>query len=226
MVSRTIAVLMISYFIVSCSSSTADRPTDGGLSQPPDSSYYFVFLNTNPERPVLTPDSAAVLQSLHMATIGELYTEGKLDLAGPFNGGGGIFVLKAPDSTTARSYLNGDAAVMAGRFIIELLPFQVSAGGLCKIPADNEMVQYGFLRFKEKMEGMAADNPDQRAVLYESGELLFSGWFNESDAGIMIVRSNADSLLQAIAAAHPGVSNGHLSAEIRQLWVGRGIFCE
>jgi len=135
-------------------------------------------------------------------------------------------VLKAPDSTSAWGYLRGDAAVMAGRFNIELLPFEVSAGGLCKIPADNEMVQYGFLRFREKTDGVAADNPDQRTALYESGELLFSGWFDSSDAGIMIVRSNADSLLQSMAAAHPGVSNGHLAAEIRLLWVGQGIFCE
>jgi hypothetical protein len=88
------------------------------------------------------------------------------------------------------------------------------------------MVQYGFIRFKEKVGGVAADNPDQRMALQESGELLFSGWFGDTDSGIMVVRSNVDSLLQSMASAHPGVSNGHLAAEIRQLWVGQGIFCE
>jgi uncharacterized protein YciI len=226
MVTRLIATLLMAWFVSSCSNSGSDLAADADQTLPSDSSYFFVFLNTNPDRPVISDDSAAVLQSLHMDNIVKLYNEGKLDLAGPFMGGGGIFVLKAPDSTSAWGYLRGDAAVMAGRFNIELLPLEVSAGGLCKIPADNEMVQYGFLRFREKTDGVAADNPDQRMALYESGELLFSGWFDDSDAGIMIVRSNADSLLQTMASAHPGVSNGHLSAEIRQLWVGQGIFCE
>jgi len=226
MVTRLIATLLVVWFISSCSNNGSDLASEVDQTVPSDSSYFFVFLNTNPDRPIISQDSASALQALHMENIGRLYNEGKLDLAGPFNGGGGIFVLKAPDSTSAWSYLRGDAAVMAGRFNIELLPFEVSAGGLCNIPADNEMVQYGFLRFREKLDGVAADNPDQRLALYESGELLFSGWFNDSDAGIMVVRSNVDSLLQSMAAAHPGVSNGHLSAEIRQLWVGQGIFCE
>ncbi len=226
MLSKMCAVLLTALIIASCTSTADDSTTAGDAAFPLDSSYYFVFLNTNPDRPTISEDSAAVLQSLHMANIGKLYNEGKLDLAGPFNGGGGIFVLKAPDSTSAWGYLQGDAAVMAGRFNIELLPFEVSAGALCKIPADNQMVQYGFMRFKAKVGGVEADNPDQRMALMDSGELLFSGWFGSSDAGIMVVRTTADSLLQSIASAHPGVSNGHLSAEIRQLWVGQGIFCE
>lgn len=208
---------------------TGNQQPEAGVQESgatPDSSYFFVFLNTNPDRPTISQDSAGVLQSLHMQNIGNLYAEGKLDLAGPFNGGGGVFVLKAPDSTSAWGYLEGDAAVQAGRFNIELIPFDVTAGGLCKIPADNEMVMYGFLRFREKVAGIAADNPDQRAALLADGQLLFAGNFNGTDAGIMVMRSNTDSLLQAIAAGHPGVSNGHLAAEIRQLWVGQGIFCE
>lgn len=167
-----------------------------------------------------------VLQQLHMDNIGLLYEQGKLDVAGPFAGGGGIFVLKAPDSTEARAYLEEDAAIRAGRFNIELLPFDITAGAICKVESDAEMVQYGFLRFREVIVDALADNPDQRESMLNSGELLFSGWFGNSNAGIMIVRSTADSLLQRIASAHPGISNGHLKAEIRQLWVGQGVFCE
>jgi uncharacterized protein YciI len=223
---RFLAALLITIGFSACAGPQGNELSPDNSAQTPDSSYYFVFLNTNPDRPTISDDSAAVLQSLHMANIGQLYNEGKLDLAGPFNGGGGIFVLKAPDSTSAWDYLRGDAAVMAGRFNLELLPFEISSGALCKIPADNQMVQYGFIRFKEKVGGVAADNPDQRMALQESGELLFSGWFGDTDSGIMVVRSNVDSLLQSMASAHPGVSNGHLAAEIRQLWVGQGIFCE
>lgn len=223
---RGIAAMLALVITAACS---GNQQPEAGVQEPgatPDSSYFFVFLNTNPDRPTISQDSAGVLQSLHMQNIGNLYAEGKLDLAGPFNGGGGVFVLKAPDSTSALGYLEGDAAVKAGRFNIELIPFDVTAGGLCKIPADNEMVMYGFLRFREKVAGIAADNPDQRAALLADGQLLFAGNFNGTDAGIMVMRSNTDSLLQAIAAGHPGVSNGHLAAEIRQLWVGQGIFCE
>lgn len=221
-----LASLLTALLLASCTGNQQPSEIEDLSTTMPDSSYFFVFLNTNPDRPTISQDSAGVLQALHMENIGKLYGEGKLDLAGPFNGGGGVFVLKAPDSTDAWSYLEGDAAVQAGRFNIELIPFEVTAGGLCKIPADNEMVMYGFLRFREKMSGMAADNPDQRADLTSRGELLFAGNFGGTDAGIMVIRSNVDSLLQSVAAAHPGVSNGHLAAEIRQLWVGQGIFCE
>jgi uncharacterized protein YciI len=223
---RMLVAFLATLSVAACTGVDNDTSLEADSGQIGDSTYFFVFLNTNPDRPTISPDSASVLQALHMENIGKLYNEGKLDLAGPFNGGGGVFVLKAPDTTAAWGYLRGDAAVVAGRFNIELLPFEVSAGGLCKIPADNEMVQYGFLRFREKISGGVSDNPDQRVELYESGELLFSGWFDNSDAGIMVIRTTSDSLLQSIAAAHPGVSNGHLAAEIRQLWVGQGIFCE
>lgn len=222
----SLASILAAVLLASCAGNQQSSDIVDETSAMPDSSYFFVFLNTNPDRPTISQDSAGVLQALHMENIGKLYGEGKLDLAGPFNGGGGVFVLKAPDSTAAWSYLEGDAAVQAGRFNIELIPFEVTAGGLCKIPADNEMVMYGFLRFREKLGGIAADNPDQRAALSSSGELLFSGSFSGTDAGIMVLRSNVDSLLQSVAASHPGVSNGHLAAEIRQLWVGQGIFCE
>jgi uncharacterized protein YciI len=220
-------LLLVSIFFVfvGCGAPPIELP-DVPVGAESDSSYFFVFLNTNPNRPQISEDSAMVLQQLHMDNIGLLYEQGKLDVAGPFAGGGGIFVLKAPDSTEARAYLEGDAAIRAGRFNIELLPFDITAGAICKVEADAEMVQYGFLRFREVIVDALADNPDQRESMLNSGELLFSGWFGNSNAGIMIVRSTSDSLLQRIASAHPGISNGHLKAEIRQLWVGQGVFCE
>ncbi len=89
MVTRLIATFLVAWFISSCSNNGSSLTSEADQPLHSDSSFYFVFQNTNLERPVISEDSAAVLQSLHMDNIVKLYNEGKLNLAGPFMGGSG-----------------------------------------------------------------------------------------------------------------------------------------
>jgi uncharacterized protein YciI len=218
---RTLLIIILGLVSFACTSSP--QPVEPEVET---FDRYFVFLNTNPNRPELPEDSVQTLQKLHMENIISMASEGKLLLAGPFQGGGGLFLINAPDSATVWSYLNQDAAILAGRFIIEMYPFSQHWGSICDVPDDAPMKTYGFIRFRELMTDVIADNADQRQALGEAGILLFSGNFGSTHAGIMILQSTPDSLLQSIASAHPGVSNGHLNAEIRQLWMNEGVLCD
>jgi uncharacterized protein YciI len=218
---RTLIIIFLSILSFACSNNPqAVEPEVKPVDQ------YFVFLNSNPNRPELSEDSVQTLQKLHMENIMSMASEGTLVLAGPFEGGGGLFLINAPDTATVWSYLNDDAAIAAGRFVIEMYPFSKNWGSICEVADGATMKTYGFIRFRELMTDVIADNADQRQALGEAGTLLFSGNFESTYAGIMILQSTPDSLLQSIASAHPGVSNGHLSAEIRQLWMSEGVLCD
>jgi len=213
------------FFTIALIAACSESPQ---ISTPEEPSYdrYFVFLNTNPNRPELPEDSVQTLQKLHMDNINTMASEGKLLLAGPFDGGGGLFLINAPDTATVWTYLNKDAAIAAGRFAIEIYPFQKTWGNICEASEGGTMSMFGFIRFRELLGQVIADNPDQREALGEAGTLLLAGNFGTTNSSVMILQTSTDSLLQSIASAHPGVSNGHLSAEIRQLWMSQGVLCE
>ena len=64
----------------------------------------FVFLNKRTDLPALPKEESDKLMEGHMANIERLAKEGKLVVAGPFEGGGGIFVLKTNSVEEAKSW--------------------------------------------------------------------------------------------------------------------------
>ena len=56
---------------------------------------FFVFLNTNPNKAKLSTEQVESLQAAHLKNIEKLADEGKLFAAGPFDTGGGFFVIHA-----------------------------------------------------------------------------------------------------------------------------------
>ena len=93
---------------------------------------YLVFLNTDPDREILPEEEVAELRKGHLANIGRLYEEGQLILAGPFEGGGGVFVLTASSGKEAKAHLSTDPAIRAQRFKIELSPMKILSGMICE----------------------------------------------------------------------------------------------
>jgi uncharacterized protein YciI len=97
--------------------------------------YYFVFLK---EGPNTSQDSATATKMFqgHMANIRALAKAGKLKLAGPFEGDGdlaGIFILDVPTEEEARSLVEKDPTVIAGRFTYDILQWY-GPKGLTVIP--------------------------------------------------------------------------------------------
>jgi uncharacterized protein YciI len=88
--------------------------------------YYLALLHKGAAwTPEQTPEVKSVLEG-HMANIRRLAAEGKLILAGPFEGDGelrGLFLLQVGSLQEAQQLVDSDPAVKAGRFRVELLPW-------------------------------------------------------------------------------------------------------
>lgn len=90
--------------------------------------YFFVELITNPHRPELPKAQVDSIQAAHMANISEMVKEKKLMLAGPFEGGGGIFILKVESMEEAKKLTARDPAIKAGRLITKIRPWYTTTG--------------------------------------------------------------------------------------------------
>ena len=90
--------------------------------------YYFVDLITNPDRPELPKHQVDSIQAAHMGSFQRWAASGNLMCAGPFEGGGGMVILKTETMEEAQALIDKDAAVMAGRFITKIRPWYTTKG--------------------------------------------------------------------------------------------------
>lgn len=91
--------------------------------------FVMAFLKRGPNRNQ-DAETAAELQSQHMANIGRLAAEGKLLVAGPFGGDGelrGIYLFNTKSVEEAKSWTESDPAIKAGRLSMDLQPWYGSA---------------------------------------------------------------------------------------------------
>ena len=194
--------------------------------------YTFVFLNSKPDKVQLSEEESEALQKSHMANIDALASEGKILSAGPFEGGGGIFVLSTGSLKTAQTWLETDPAVKANRWNIEMFPFIVSKGKICEASEPYEMVTYQFVRFRAQNEianyktSAAANTTSDLAVigqLQSQGNLLLDCSFANNEGGVIIYKGEDQS---EKVNTDPLVSSGNLSITTKQLWIAKGSFCE
>lgn len=162
----------------------------------------------------------------HLNNIGQLAKEGKLLAAGPFEGGGGIFILNTTSIKEANEWLETDPGVKAKRWNIELLPYSVTAGGVCPVGENYEMVFYQFVRFSavEKI------NPDFLRLhnqfieqIRKNGIVIGGGTFDEKGNGILVLK--ADTEKEVIEDSY-AVRNGSIKFEMKKLYIAKGSFCE
>lgn len=189
-------------------------------------SYTFVFLNNKPDKEVLSKEKSDSIMTGHLNNIGRLAKEGKLLAAGPFEGGGGIFILNTTSIKEANEWLETDPGVKAKRWNIELLPYSVTAGGVCPVGENYEMVFYQFVRFSavEKI------NPDFLRLhnqfieqIRKNGIVIGGGTFDEKGNGILVLK--ADTEKEVIEDSY-AVRNGSIKFEMKKLYIAKGSFCE
>ena len=184
----------------------------------------FVFLNSKPDKEEITVEEEEALQKAHRANINRLVEEGKMIVAGPFDGGGGIFILTTGKVSEAKTWLESDPAVKAKRWDIDLYPTNFLRGGACLAKEPYEMVSYNFTRvnfindianYKMNREGA-----DIWESLIDRTELLMVGVFPNKDGGIIVYTGKkkdnwfGNNQDEQVSLAH------------KNLWVARGAFCE
>jgi uncharacterized protein YciI len=97
--------------------------------------YFLALLRRGPTwSPQKTPESVRLSEG-HMANIHAMAAAGKLVVAGPFDTPdvdtralAGIFIFDVPTLEEAQGLVDGDPAVRAGRFTVEILPWWSTEG--------------------------------------------------------------------------------------------------
>lgn len=184
-------------------------------------SYTFVFLNNKPDKEVLSKEKSDSIMQGHMNNIGRLAKEGKLLAAGPFEGGGGIFILNTTSVDEANQWLATDPGVKAKRWNLEVLPYTVKTGGVCPVGEKFEMVFYQFLRFTAETTEETDDSTkvwdDLRQKFKGQDAIIHMGLFGNNQGGIIIVKPE-------VIVVGPTVEQG--KPEIKKLYIAKGSFCE
>lgn len=193
----------------------------------------FVFLHSRSDKPKLTDDQVEELMEGHLANIDRLAAEGKILSAGPFEGGGGIFVMSTGSVEEAQEWLSTDPGIQAQRWNLEIQPFTVSAGGICPATEPYEMVTYNFVRFEQQNEiaNYKVNSAKETNILpvttiqklKEQDRLLLVCDFGQGKGGLLLYSGNSqDQLIEKDEA----VLNGEINVSFKKLWIAKGSFCE
>ncbi len=192
---------------------------------------YFVFLNTNPDREKLPDEEVNQLQSAHLKNIERLHSEKKLLAAGPFDGGGGLFVLQASSLGEATNYLSTDPAISANRFRIEVWPLQIKFGMLHRIDSLYEMTTLQFVRFTHRPDfsgdrdaTKTASEAYMKKLFHDNPSLLVYGTFSDQLDSMMIVENIPKEAIQKLVKENPAVKAGMIEYNLIPLYIAKGTF--
>ncbi|MEJ2003723.1 MAG: hypothetical protein P8X57_01895 [Cyclobacteriaceae bacterium] len=194
-------------------------------------SYIWVFLNTNPERENLGEEEVNDIQRRHLENIGKLAREGKLLVAGPFNSGGGIFIMNTADMQLARQWILSDPAIRANRFRIEMFEWTPRIGNACLAGEEAAMKEHTFVRY---VPHITKFNVQQSPRLFlehdryldknlDKSNVLAEGIFGNNDGGIIVFDEKPD---KEMILADPTVIEGIFLPEFKTIWIANGSFCE
>lgn len=184
----------------------------------------FVFLNSKPDKQEIPEEETEQLMKQHLANIEQMAADGKLLVAGPFEGGGGIFIFNTTDVGLTKAWLQSDPAIKANRWDIEVFKISFMKGGACLAEEPYEMVTYDFTRvnYINDIANYKMNNSDiqgwQEAVKEET--VLAVGRFPQYDGGLIIATGGAKP------SWHNSFSDDQVSLEAKKLWIAKGSFCE
>jgi len=191
----------------------------------------FVFLNSRTDKAELPEAEVKKIMDGHMANIQRLAKEGKLISAGPFDGGGGIFIFKSNSVEQVNEWLKSDPGVAANRWRVEVLPYFPRVGGACDVGEKYEMTTYQFIRYIpniakfniQEAPEIFKKHDDYLKGIIKTGNVVAEGIFGDSEGGILVVKGD---LQNEVIETDPAVREGLLEIEIKKLWIAKGAFCE
>jgi uncharacterized protein YciI len=188
--------------------------------------YTFVFLHKKADSEKISEEQVKKIMEGHMANMERLHKEGKLLAAGPFEGGGGLFILNTKERNEAESWLSKDPGIQANRWNVEILPYTPRYGGICPVGEKYEMTNYLFVRFmpvEGKILTRTIDSHDNYLkALTKQSQVITEGIFGEKAGGIIILKTDADSSFQT----DPAVRQGAFKTDVKKLYIAKGSFCE
>ncbi|MFP4471255.1 MAG: YciI family protein [Bacteroidales bacterium] len=206
------------------------------LAQQPET-LFFVMLNTNPDREELPKKQVDSLQQGHLENISRLAEEGYMKAAGPFHGGGGLFIMSAKTKQEVAQLLQSDPAISANRFRVDVSPLKLSVGSVCPVGEEYEMAEYLFISYKpvanaeDLPEGKKLERLNKRHYSYVyqhiiDRRIIAAGTFLPRRGGLIVMHKANEEELEKFLKYDPWIKNGLYTWESRILWIARGSFCE
>ena len=195
------------------------------------SEFTFVFLNKKIDKEELPKDQIDKLMEGHMANMERLAKEDKLIVAGPFEGGGGIFIFKSNSIEQVKEWISTDPGVQAKRWNIEILPYKSFVGSICKVGEQYEMVGYNFIRFWPEIKKFTVSEAPSLITDHErywknyssaNGVISFASFGNE-EGDILITAEPVD---EKVLVNDPSIVKGLTRFDKKVLWIAKGSFCE
>jgi uncharacterized protein YciI len=211
--------------------------TAGMITSQEVANKYFVFLNSNPGRAQLPQAQVDALQQAHRANMDSLAAAGRLIAAGPFHGGGGIFVMVARTKEEVHDLIMTDPAIQAGRFITEVFDLKMNIGGICPVGENYEMAEYHFIRYLPVAEEIEATKESKlkkisnrhagylKTSFFKRG-LIADADFGDGLGGFLVAFNPGDEEFDTFIKYDPWVKSGLFTLQTRTLWIAKGSFCE
>jgi uncharacterized protein YciI len=193
--------------------------------------YTFVFLHKRTDAPQVSKEETDRIMAGHMANMGKLAKEGRLVAAGPFEGGGGIFIFKTTSTADVTEWISPDPGVQAKRWNIEMLPYEPKIGGICPVGEKYEMIMYSFVHFKPKIfkfnvqeAGKTVEEHNKFIKdLARGGNVVTHASFGGIDGSILIMKGDIE---QEVILADPAVKAALFEPDFKKLYIAKGSFCE
>jgi uncharacterized protein YciI len=193
--------------------------------------YTLVFLHKRIDAPQITKEESDKIMEGHMGNMGKLHKEGKMLAAGPFDGGGGIFIFRASTVAEITEWISPDPGVQAKRWNIEILPWEPLVGGICPVGEKYEMTNYTFIHFKPKVfkfnvqeagETVASHNKFIKE-LAKDGNVITHASLGGIDGSVVIMKGDVQ---QDVFLKDPSVAGALFEPEFKKLYIAKGSFCE
>ena len=163
-----------------------------------------------------------------MANINRLAREGKLIAAGPFSGGGGIFIFKSNSLKQVDEWLSSDPGVKANRWDVERFPYKPHVGSVCPVSEPFEMTSYFFVRYglnitKYSIGELGREIQEHNLYLKRQTGVIAEGSLGEEEGGILVLKTEPT---KEFLEKDPAVQKGAIEFEVKKLYIAKGSFCE
>lgn len=182
-----------------------------------------MFLNKKDDKAELPEAEVKKLMDGHMANINRLAKDGKLVAAGPFEGGGGLFIFKSGMRDSVSRWIMTDPAVVANRWNVEVFSYLPRTGSVCAVGENYDMTNYFLVRYTSKESVSIKEFRTHYAYLHGAGTLIAEADLGKGEGSLAVFR---DEPTETLLNADPLVSTGKLKAEKKKLFIARGSFCE
>jgi uncharacterized protein YciI len=194
-------------------------------------SYVFVFLHKRTDKAELPKDQVDKIMEGHTANINKMAKENKLIAAGPFEGGGGIFIFNSTSMTDVTEWMKADPGIQANRWKVEMLLYTPRAGSVCAVKEPYEMVMYSFVQYipniakfnVQEAPEIFGKHDDYLKEIKKTGNVIAEGTFGENEGGILIMKGKVQP---AVFESDPAVREGLLELSFKELYIAKGAFCE